>query len=625
MTRRCVEMLVVLALSCTVAAAGEIHDAARKGDLETVHRLAANPEQLGARDNTDRTPLHWACLGVHEDVAGFLMEQGADVNARDQYLATPLHSAAARGHEPVSRMLIEHGADVDIPDIEGHVSLHYAATGGHERVVRLLIEKGAALEVKDDHGRTPLVLAAREMGGAGVIRILLEAGADIDSRDGGGDTALGLAAWRGTHEVVDLLVEMGASVPTEGVEAKKLLVFAASKGLTSLFSTMAAKGVSLEFDTQGGGDLLHSAAAGGEPEIIAALIDRGFDLAKQDINGWAPLHFAADMGRTDAVKLLVKGGSDVDARTAMGQTAFNIAQEWGYGEISDVLAAVGADTSPPQFPELRGAYLGQERPGREPKIFARGIVNGRFTPHSSIAFSPDGKQAYWSEVIPPRQSGYGSGRMMTTRMVDGRWTYPAQAAYDGIPVGDCAFFSPDGQNLYDIATRPIPPETAEGRERIWIWTRRGEEWADPRPLGPAINDLPLHWQFCVDGEGNVYFATRIADTRGGSDVYCSELVEGKYMEPYNLGDMINSEANEGTPYIAPDGSYLIFSRAGDLHISFRTADGTWAAPTTLGDTVNTPSYELCPMVSPDGKYLFYLSEWAIKWVHASIIRDLATR
>lgn len=36
-----------------------------------------------SKDKDGRTPLHWACLGVHLEVVKFLVDKGSDVNAED--------------------------------------------------------------------------------------------------------------------------------------------------------------------------------------------------------------------------------------------------------------------------------------------------------------------------------------------------------------------------------------------------------------------------------------------------------------------------------------------------------------------------------------------------------------
>jgi hypothetical protein len=76
------------------------------------------------------------------------------------------------------------------------------------------------------------------------------------------------------------------------------------------------------------------------------------------------------------------------------------------------------------------------------------------------------------------------------------------------------------------------------------------------------------------------------------------------------------------PFVAADGSYLLFQRNNDLHVSFRGPDGRWLAPVPLPPTVNTPEGELCPVVSPDGRYLFFMRSYHVYWVDAAIIEDL---
>ena len=83
---------------------------------------------------------------------------------------------------------------------------------------------------------------------------------------------------------------------------------------------------------------------------------------------------------------------------------------------------------------------------------------------------------------------------------------------------------------------------------------------------------------------------------------------------------------EEMPFIASDGSYLLFSRNYNLYISYRDEDGKWSEPLSLGRPINSPSIDICPMVTPDGKYLFFLSqrggESHIWWVDAGFIKKL---
>jgi dipeptidyl aminopeptidase/acylaminoacyl peptidase len=97
----------------------------------------------------------------------------------------------------------------------------------------------------------------------------------------------------------------------------------------------------------------------------------------------------------------------------------------------------------------------------------------------------------------------------------------------------------------------------------------------------------------------------------------------------NLGEQINTEKLEMTPFIAPDGSYLLFSKEDDLYVSFLKKDGSWSAAIDMGPSINSDGLELCPVVSPDGKYLFFNSSRngviSTYWVDAKIISEIKNK
>lgn len=97
------------------------------------------------------------------------------------------------------------------------------------------------------------------------------------------------------------------------------------------------------------------------------------------------------------------------------------------------------------------------------------------------------------------------------------------------------------------------------------------------------------------------------------DLYIARWAKGTYQAPENLGPTINTAANEVEPWIAPDGSYLIFSATGrsdstgryDLYLSRRNGN-SWQRPQPLAST-NTPASEFNQSVSPDGRWLYFSS------------------
>jgi len=144
--------------------------------------------------------------------------------------------------------------------------------------------------------------------------------------------------------------------------------------------------------------------------------------------------------------------------------------------------------------------------------------------------------------------------------------------------------------------------------------RTASGWGEPRPLGSPINTDNRELYPSMTHDGTLYFFSNRPGGRGGSDVYRARFVDGKFTEPENLGDGINTEENESDPFVAADESFIIVTSSrpggfgrGDLYVSFRGEDGSWGTLINLGETINTADTEFCPSITPDGKYIFFTS------------------
>ena len=133
-----------------------------------------------------------------------------------------------------------------------------------------------------------------------------------------------------------------------------------------------------------------------------------------------------------------------------------------------------------------------------------------------------------------------------------------------------------------------------------------------------MNALPQHWQFAVDHDGGVYFSSNWKGARG---LFYSPWANGRHADAVPLGAPINANGSEGMPFVAKDGSYLLFSRNMDIWVSFRGPNGAWKAPVRLPSPINTEDTEICPTVSPDGRYLFFL-RGELMWVDAGVIEEM---
>ena len=575
-----------------------VFDAVREGDLETIRTLVtAHAELVSATDDSDRTPLHLAASYGRQEVAAFLLDSGADIDAREEDGETPLHYAAWRSGLEAGQLLVARGADI---------------------------------EIRNNWGRTPLLIVARETGDIGMAGVLLRAGAEVNLRDEGGESPLDLAAWRGFRDLVNLLLDEGAELPPAGsVQAQHLAMFAAEKGLDRLFKLCVDAGVDLALRNENDGSLLHSASQGGSSAVVSRLLDEGFDPNETDRYGRTPLHYAAELGRENVAQLLLEKAADIDARSLSGETAFNTAVWVKREQMARFLALAGASTEDRRFPTLTGGFLGQDPPpeGTGPSLFAADIVSTHRFQHGTVSFAPDMDEAYWSSQIATQETGYSQGLILHSRLVEGEWTEPAPVSFTQLGWGDdVPIFMPDGSRLYFLSGRPVPGEEEGGAERIWFVTRTEAGWSEPEFVVGGPNALDLHWEFSVAADGSLYVPSR-------GELYVSRLVDGVYLEPESLGTPINSDSDEAMPFIAPDGSYLLFTRFGhadnhdfaDLWISFAHGGG-WTEPLNLGERINSVA-GICPIVSPDGSMLFFNGGGDNYWVDAGVIEELraATR
>jgi Tol biopolymer transport system component len=287
------------------------------------------------------------------------------------------------------------------------------------------------------------------------------------------------------------------------------------------------------------------------------------------------------------------------------------------------VATAAQGTRGPAVPP--GPYLGQERPGLEPEVFAPGIVSTDGDEVNSV-FSPDGKAFYFAKFT----GGRGYTIMVMREETDG-WTEPEVAPFSGDHSDVDIFITHDGRRLFFISRRPL---TAGGPRapgyQIWVMDEENGAWGEPVHLGRNVNMGPRQLYPTVAVNGNLYFNSA-ARGNGKGDFFRSVYADGEYGAPENLGDSINTAYDETDALIAPDESFLIFTSVdradgygnGDLYISFRTSDGSWTAAENMGGEINTTSSEFCPMLSPDGKYFFFTSGRSgnddTYWVDARII------
>lgn len=615
---RLVFVAAVLLFVVRAARADEIHDAVRSGDLEKVKTLLqSHAEWLNSPDQNHKTPLHHALASGHIDMAKYLIERGADIDLKDKDKAAPLHNAAFLGSLEVVDLLLKKGAAaLNEGNFRGQTPLHFACERGHPAVVTRLLDAGADIEARDMIGRTPLMTTGMSQN-MEIAKDLIERGADVNAAAKRGPvayTTLSVTAMYGFKDLVDLLIDKDASILKDSLEPT--FAFAVEMGHPRLFEYVLENGLDLATVRELDPGFVFNAAAGGSVEIMKALLDHGFDADQKDGDGWTPLHVAAVGGKIEMIEFLIACGLDKDVRNMKGETAYHVALSAEVAEAADFLKKAGVDTSAPRFPELKGPYMGQKPPGDQPERFLPGIISGHYNAHSAIVFSPDGKEAHWTEMSPPE------GRVMGMKIVGDTWTYP-----EPVFEGRDSSFSPDGRRVYFIRVRPFrkgekPAGETDGWECFWYMERTASGWSEPVSVGEAVNSIGVHWQPSIDKDGHLYFS------EFEKNIYRSEYKDGEYQKPVNIADLFKNDSLRGrSPFISPKGDYLLFVVEDRLNVSFKRRNGSWTDRISLGDEINVRGLNSSPRVTPDGKYIFFVSAgqnrpWGIYWVSAGVLDRL---
>lgn len=154
-----------------------------------------------------------------------------------------------------------------------------------------------------------------------------------------------------------------------------------------------------------------------------------------------------------------------------------------------------------------------------------------------------------------------------------------------------------------------------GRCDIYQTWKKGNRWQLPVNIGAPVNTGNWESNASLSSDGKtLYFVRRMG--RGNSDIYTAELQpDGSWGNVKSIGDIINSDGSEMTPFIHPDGKTLYFSSDGhlgmggkDLFYSRKDANGNWTKPVNLGYPINDYKNQMGLIVNANGDLAYISSD-----------------
>lgn len=169
--------------------------------------------------------------------------------------------------------------------------------------------------------------------------------------------------------------------------------------------------------------------------------------------------------------------------------------------------------------------------------------------------------------------------------------------------------SHDGQKLF------IYRNVGVGSGDIFMSKLDGANWTVPEKI-KGINSNFWEGSVCLfPDEKTICFSSERQGGVGGRDLYYAKLQpDGTWGDVKNFGPEINTKFDEDAPFIHSDGKTLFFSSNGHNTIGgydiFRSElkNGSWTTPYNVGKPVNTSQDDKFYIVSSDGQRGYYSSE-----------------
>lgn len=256
----------------------------------------------------------------------------------------------------------------------------------------------------------------------------------------------------------------------------------------------------------------------------------------------------------------------------------------------------------------------------EPIIFEKGNISSENSNEWGISFMPDGNTAYFTR----RDVNTGKKRIYETTKTENRWSTPKIASFS-VDEDEGAFVTKDGNKLFFASYKPLPDGTTidEMDMNIWYLDRIGDKWSAPKPLSQTVNKSmkkdnvwPANYEAgpMTDADGNLYYWTKGAESKGTNLFYAPLLKNGSYGKPQDLLPPSSKSYFDTGPKLSPDGNILFFGSdnrndgygGSDIYYSVKSGN-SWSTPKNLGPVVNSYKSDSPSSFSPDGKYFYFTS------------------
>ncbi|MDR3329580.1 MAG: OmpA family protein [Prevotellaceae bacterium] len=246
------------------------------------------------------------------------------------------------------------------------------------------------------------------------------------------------------------------------------------------------------------------------------------------------------------------------------------------------------------------------------------VVNSSYMDYSPV-INADASSLYFTstranDYSSPVEGDYSENIYETNRLKGGQWTPPANLGATINKAGNSAVagISPDGQMLFVYLD--------ENGGDLGYSMRVGDSWGPKKSLGRAINS-PAHESnasLSPDGRTLFFISNRPNSNNPNAPkkhhiYYSRKDATGNWTPARPMGAPIDSEEEEVAVFAHPNGKTLFFSSNGHNTMGgfdiFRSdlKDGRWGTPVNIGYPINTPDNDNFFVLSASGRHAYFSS------------------
>jgi len=250
-------------------------------------------------------------------------------------------------------------------------------------------------------------------------------------------------------------------------------------------------------------------------------------------------------------------------------------------------------------------------------------VNSEYSEYNPL-LSPDGKTLYFSRKNHPENIGGEKDKediWFSELDENGKWMLAKNMGSqfnNSFPnFVNTISTTPDGKSVIMVLGNKYVKDGKKSLAGVSISSNVGGQWTKPVSLN-ITNDYNYNEKanyFLTNNRKTLLMSVERDDSKGDRDLYVTFMGDDSvWTEPLNLGNTINTAAEESGPFLAIDDKTLYFSSNGfsgfggsDIYVSKRLDDTwtNWSPPENMGKTINSPLEDLFFNIPANSDFAYY--------------------